>query len=167
MCAAAAKRVLIDTNVWLDRFIPDRPRRELAEALFKACWANDVDMLFPMRALQDVYYQVSVDNKRWVRQEKGILSEGYAHAANDIAWDCIDLMMKLGTPVGADVVDVWYAQHLRHIHPDFEDDMVLVAADRAKVDYLVTNDRQLIQKSTIAALTPEDMIALLEARANV
>jgi predicted nucleic acid-binding protein len=70
-------------------------------------------------------------------------------------------MMEVGAPVGADVSDVWIAQHLRDMHPDFEDDMVLAAARRAGVDYLVTSDRQLIQKADVVALTPEDMLTVL------
>ena len=42
--------------------------------------------------------------------------------------------------------------------------MVLAAAERAKVDYLVTSDKQLIQKATVAALTPQDMLSVLELR---
>lgn len=73
-------------------------------------------------------------------------------------------MMDVGVPVGADGSDVWIAQHLRGVHADFEDDMVLAAAMRAKPDYLITSDRQLIQKSTVAALTPEDMLTVLRTQ---
>ena len=40
--------------------------------------------------------------------------------------------------------------------------MVLAAADRAKPDYVVTSDRKLIQKATVAALTPEDALKVLD-----
>ena len=41
------------------------------------------------------------------------------------------------------------------------------AAERAHEDYLVTSDKQLIQKATVPALTPADMTALLETRAQI
>ena len=45
-------------------------------------------------------------------------------------------------------------------------DAVLAAAERAHVDYLVTSDRQLIQKATVPALAPKDTTALFEVRAK-
>lgn len=41
--------------------------------------------------------------------------------------------------------------------------MVLAAAQRAEADYLVTSDRALIQRATVAALAPGDMTAVLGA----
>ena len=156
--------LLIDTNVWLDRFLPGRSRHVVAGDLIDLCIEEGVTILYPMRALQDVYWQVIVSNKRWVRESKSDLSEGYAKAINGFAWDCLDAMAEIGAPVGADLTDVWLARHLRDLHPDFEDDMVLAAAERAKVDYLITSDRALIHKATVAALTPEDALVMLRAR---
>lgn len=99
-----------------------------------------------------------------MREGKGDRSKAYAKAINTFAWDCIDSMVEVGTPVGADIGDVWLARHMRDIHSDFEDDMVLAAAERARASHLVTSDRKLIQKSTVAAFTPEDMLKVLRMR---
>ena len=40
----------------------------------------------------------------------------------------------------------------------------LAVAKRAKVDYLATSDRRLIQKPAVPVLTPQDMLALLRLR---
>lgn len=157
-------KLLIDTNVWIDRYQASRPRHQLACDLISTCVRKDVTVLYPMRALQDVYYQVIKGDKDWVRKAKGSLSEAWASAINQHVWECIDAMSEIGAPVGADVSDVWLARHLRDIHPDFEDDMVLAAAERAKVDFLVTSDQQLIKKATVAALAPEDMLSVLRMR---
>jgi predicted nucleic acid-binding protein len=154
--------MLVDTNVWIDRFLPGRPGHAVARSFLESCVDEGVTLLYPLRALQDVFWQVVVSNKKWVREGGGELSEGHAKAINGFAWDCIDSMSIVGTPVGADASDVWYARHLREIHHDFEDDMVLAAADRAKPDYVVTSDRKLIQKATVAALTPEDALKVLD-----
>ena len=45
----------------------------------------------------------------------------------------------------------------------FEDCFIMAAAGRAQADYIVTSDHGLIGKSTVAALTPDDMLALLAA----
>ena len=159
-------KVLVDTNVWLDCYLPNRKHGQTARELLRGCVNNEskVDILFPLHALNDVFYQVSREAKAWVRKSTGSLSEAYARAANAQAWDCIDRMLEVGTPVGTDVSDVWLACHLRDIHPDFEDDMVLAAAERAQADFLVTSDEQLIKKATVAALTPEDMLKVLRMR---
>lgn len=158
--------LLVDTNVWLDRFMPRRPRFALAKELFDFCVREEVTLLFPMHALNDVFYQVSRDGKAWLRESYGVLPERYVPAITAQAWSCVEGMLEVGAPVGADVSDVWVAQHLRDIHGDFEDDMVLAAAERARVDYLVTSDQRLIQKATVAALAPQDMLAVLRLRAG-
>ena len=156
--------LLMDTNVWLDRFLPNRPGFVVAKELIDLCIEQDVTILYPLRALNDVFWQVQASNKKWVREGKGDRIEAYAKAINSFAWDCIDSMVEVGTPVGVDVGDVWLARHMRDIHSDFEDDMVLAAAERAHASYLVTSDRKLIQKSTVAAFTPEDMLKVLHMR---
>lgn len=161
--AGEVLKLLVDTNVWLDRYLPSRPKYRLAKEFFDTCVRQGVTLLFPMRALQDTFYQVSRDGKEYFRAQ-GPLTEEHAHAVTALAWDCINNMMDVGVPVGADGSDVWIAQHLRGVHTDFEDDMVLAAAMRAKADYLITSDRQLIQKSTVAALTPEDMLTVLRTQ---
>lgn len=155
--------LLVDTNVWLDKYIPDRPHAQASMAVLAHSVREEVELLYPLRAVNDVFWQVARDRKTWVVKEYGHISEAHAHAINTDAWECIDNMCEVATAVGADASDVWYARHLREVHPDFEDDLVLAAARRAKVDYLVTSDRQLIQKATVAALTPEDMLKVLKA----
>jgi len=62
--------------------------------------------------------------------------------------------------VGADEADVWLAAKYRALNEDLEDNLVLAAANRAKADYLITNDTQLIAKSPVPALTPRDWLAI-------
>jgi predicted nucleic acid-binding protein len=59
--------------------------------------------------------------------------------------------------------DVWLARKYRTLHDDFEDNFILAAAERAKVDFLVTSDQSLLRKATVAALSPQDMLAVLKA----
>lgn len=157
-------RILLDTNVWLDRYVPHRPGADVANALLSRCVEDDVIALYPLRSIGDVFWQVTKNNELWVKESKGQISEAYAHAINAMAWDCVTNMQEIAMAVGAEYTDVWRATKYREIHSDFEDNMVLAAAERAKVDYLVTSDRQLIEKATVCALTPEDMLTVLRMR---
>ena len=52
----------------------------------------------------------------------------------------------------------------RALHGDFEDDLLIAAALRGRVDYLVTNDELLLRHCPVAALSVDDMFALLGMR---
>ena len=157
-------RVLIDTNVWLDAFLPGRTNKDASKRVLSRCKADDVASMYPPRAIQDVFFQVKVYVKRLIRREKGTLSEDWAHVANDQAWECVRAMRELATCASMNETDLWLACRLRDLHPDLEDDLVLAAAERVRADYLVTSDQRLIARATVAALTPQDMLAVLEAR---
>ena len=164
MAIGTPLKLLLDTNVWLDRLIPNRGGYETAKALIDGSAEDNIELLYSLHSLNDVFYQVGLEGKHWVKANYGHISEQWAHAINDRSWECIEDMSCIATAIGADGSDVWIAQHLRSVHGDFEDNMVLAVAERAKVDYLVTSDRKLIQKATVAALTPEDMLAVLRMR---
>ena len=68
--------------------------------------------------------------------------------------------------VTADASDVWLARTHRQVHADFEDNLVVAAAQRAKADFLITNDEQLLKHAPVAALSVADAIKVLEADAS-
>ena len=70
-------------------------------------------------------------------------------------------MDEIATAVGADSSDVWLARKYQRVHEDFEDCLVLAAARRAKVDFLVTSDDALLQHAPVAALSVDDFLALV------
>ncbi len=71
-------------------------------------------------------------------------------------------MRENATAIGADESDVWLACKYRNLSGDLEDNMVMAAAQRARTDFLVTSDANLLRKSTVQAHTIEDAISLLE-----
>lgn len=159
-------KILLDTNVWLDRLIPGRKGFDTARELIDGSVGQDIELLYAMHSLNDVFYQVGLETKHWVKASTGRMSDEWAHVINARCWECIDDMSEIATAVGADGSDVWIARHLREVHNDFEDDMILAAARRAEADYLVTSDQRLIQKATVAALLPDDMLTVLRLRAQ-
>ena len=87
-------------------------------------------------------------------------------AARDVAWADLDNLAELATVVTADASDVWLARTHRQVHADFEDDLVVAAAQRAKADFLITNDEQLLRHAPVAALSVADAIKVLDADAT-
>lgn len=155
--------MLVDSNVWIDAFVPMANGHEEAKRFLVMAQASDNLLLYPARILPDVFYKVRMHFKHWMRGTTLWAGDVSARACRDHAWDCIKDMDEIATAVGLDGSDVWKAIKLRGLNEDLEDNFVLAAAERAHVDYLVTSDRQLIQKATVPALTPGDMTALLEA----
>ena len=57
--------------------------------------------------------------------------------------------------------NVWFARKYQRIHEDFEDCLVLAAAQRAKADLLVTNDEALLRHAPVVALSVNDFLTLV------
>jgi len=155
-------RILVDTNVWVDNYVPDRPRHQTVGDLLSAAIVQGHDLLFSALSAKDVFYLVSHAYKETARLG-GSLMESQAGAINEVAWACVENMGRLATAVGVDVSDLWLAQKNKPVHSDFEDDLILAASVRAKVDYLVTSDKQLAGKAPVTALSPEEMVGVLKA----
>ena len=86
-----------------------------------------------------------------------------AQAAGEVAWSCLSVMDEIATAVACDQADVWMARNQRCLHEDYEDNLVVAAAQRAHADCLVTNDQNLLKHSPIAALSCTDALAYLQA----
>lgn len=66
------------------------------------------------------------------------------------------MLSQLATPVPCDLSDIWMASKQRKLHSDYEDDLIIAAAMRAKADLLVTNDVKLCSHAPVAAMSVED-----------
>ena len=170
--------LLIDTNVWLDYFLPDRAGGKEAIDLIVFAFEYEFPLLYPAAIVKDVFYVAVSTFKRIARAEKGSLTQSDAVTATETAWGCVNSMRKQATAVGADESDLWTACNLRSVHNDLEDNLVVAAAQRADAiednlvvaaaqradaTYLVTNDEALIKHAPVAALAPADALALLKA----
>ena len=153
--------VLLDVNVWLDNYLPGRP--STADSRLLLDWLNQhgVTITYPITAPTTLFYLIQQAMKQASRIENGSLEQSDAQTINDIAWACIENMADIGAPVGADASDFWLARKYRSIHADLEDNLVLAAAERAQVDYLVTSDKSLLGKSTVPALSPHDFVQVV------
>ena len=150
--------VLLDVNVWLDNYLPERPHSSDTRALFSWLRKRNVSILYPMTAPGTVFYLIQQSLKRAALADGVTLKQGDAIAIRELAWSCVENMAELGAPVGADVSDFWRARKYRSIHADLEDNLVLAAVDRSQAGYLITSDETLLKKSSIPALTAHDFL---------
>lgn len=155
--------LLIDTNVWLDCFLPNRPEHVEATSLMLFAYEHGYPLLYPAAIAKDVFYLAANNFKRDMRNESGTLGGHDAATAIELAWGCVNAMRDRATAVGTDESDLWKACALHSIHNDLEDNLIVAAAQRANASYLVTNDEGLIKHAPVAALTPKDALALLQA----
>lgn len=153
--------VLVDANVWLDNYLLDRPNNAASRKLLSWLSQHDVTILYPVTSLDTIFFLVQQAYKTAARIDGKPLQKKAAEAIQSITWACIENMAELGAPVGADASDFWLARKYRSIHGDLEDNFVLAAAERAQVDYLITNDKALLQKSTVPALSPSDFLQVV------
>ncbi|MBR3326870.1 MAG: PIN domain-containing protein [Atopobiaceae bacterium] len=154
--------LLLDTNIWLEKYLPWRTDHDTVLALLREARLQEVSIAFPAQSALDVYQRVRIENKRWAR-DNGRLSESMAQAIKRLAWDCVNDMREIATAIPVDSSDLYLACKHRDIHDDLEDDLVLAACQRAHASYLVTNDRKLLAHSPIDAVTPKSMTELLRA----
>lgn len=153
--------ILVDTNVWVDNYLPSRSTAKGSCDFIAAAKASRIQLLYPVHVIKDVFFLIRSTLKRQERLKNGSLSEEMALAITEAAWGCVQNMRENATAVGADNSDVWLAFKYRPLLDDLEDDLVLAAAERSQADMLVTNDQQLISKATVPAHTPADAAILL------
>lgn len=161
--ASQRSALLIDTNIWLDCFLPDRPGRDNAISLILYAYEHSYALLYPTAIVKDVFYLTANAFKHDMRSKNGALAERDAAIATELAWGCVNAMRDRATGVGADESDLWMACKLQSVHNDLEDNLVIAAAERANATYLITNDEALAKHAPVAALTPGDALALLQA----
>lgn len=155
--------LLLDTNVWVDNYCKDHVSNDVVRELMSTAYKKGVVLTYPAGIVKDVFYVLSHEFKR-VAARGGTLSEKDALAINEVVWGCVNNMCEIATAVGVDEGDIWLARKYKSLTGDLEDNLVLAAAQRAKPDFLITSDRQLIQRATVAALTPADMLNVLIAQ---
>ena len=154
--------ILVDTCVWLDLFLLDRPGRKDAQALVRYALNGEIPLVYASHSALDVYAKAGICAKRFFR-EAGQLSETQARAARTFAWDCATQMREVATPVPADMSDFYYAEKFRPLHEDLEDNLILAGCNRARASYLVTTDKRLLRHADVLTKTPAEMLALLKS----
>ena len=159
--SGAPLKIMVDANVWVDSFCVDHAESLAARAFIGQATETGALLFFPVHIAKDVLYVVQHELKRSVLASGGALDEASARAICDAALAFARNMTENATAVGADASDLWLADKYLALHRDYEDNLVLAACKRAQVDYLVTNDRKLLEHADLAAKTPRQMMPIL------
>lgn len=155
--------LLLDTNVWLDSYLPFRPGHDDAVRLLTYAQQSEARLLYAMGSLQNLAYILQASAKEQFRRMGRKVDEQTAAVARDFSLDCLSNLRTIATAVGADESDLWLAERYLRVHQDVEDCLVMAAATRAKADWLVTSDQALLRHAPISALCPKDLLALVGA----
>lgn len=154
--------LLLDTHIWLDYYLPWRSGYAAARQLIVSAIEQNQTLAYAVPSIGDVFYMTAAEYKRAERAATGTLSESAARAATAAAWGCVNNMQEIACAIPLDHTDVWMASKQRALHGDFEDNLIVAAAMRGKVDYLVTNDEALLRHCPVAALSASDMRTLID-----
>lgn len=153
--------VLLDTNIWIDNYLADRPSADESRRFIAEARQNGFQLTYAVHCLNDVFLIIQQHLKHDARVQGRELSNGDVEAIREVAWACVENMRALATAIGADESDAWRACRYRSLTGDLEDNFVLAAAERVPVDFIVTNDKQLLKKSTVNAYRPEDALTVM------
>lgn len=155
--------LLLDTNIWMDYYVSERPLHREAVSFITSAIKNDAILLYAATTAKDLYYSLLVAFKRRIREENGgNIDSQTGHFINAYVWKMVQNISECATAVGCDGADIWLAEKYRSIHPDFEDNLIIAAAERAKADYLITNDEKLLRHCPVACADIHDALKLLE-----
>lgn len=154
--------MLLDTNIWLDAYIGDRANHNNASMLVDLAATREYTLTYAATSIKDFFYLYCADAKRRFRGRREALTESQARAAAAAAWGCLNNMttIAVASPIGEP--QIWLAEHMRNMHGDFEDNLVLAAVETSKADYFVTNDTSLLGKAACPTFTCTDMLAYLQ-----
>lgn len=155
-------KLLVDTNVWMDYFlVRQEPHREAVELVRLAFGSEDVVLYAASLSLKDLAYLLENMFRRDVRESAGDVSPQAAAAARETAWGCVRAVVDKALVVPVGHAEVLQAFSLRSAHDDFEDDLLLSAAYRADVDYVVTGDAALVRRSPVPCVNALRAVELI------
>lgn len=159
----AISTLILDTNVILDCYFPDRSTASQSISAVDAAIAHGATLLYTAAQAKDIFFLSGHILKSLEKAENGKLSDDSAKAINCICWDMLENLDSFAAVIRADGADAWLARKYRAVHSDFEDNLVVAAAVRANADFVVTNDEQLLKHAPVATITPAGLIRLLDA----
>ena len=132
-------KVLVDTNIILDAFLSREPWEKEAQTLLMLAEGNVITIMVTAKQIADLYYLChKATHSRERAYEIIALFASYCEVLDAKGQDCI---MALSSGF-----------------PDFEDAMLVEAAKRAKVEYILTRNTKDFFQSPIPAITAGDFI---------
>lgn len=153
MQVTGVRSVLLDTNVWLDYFMGEGPNLVEISRLVSIAETGSLSLLYAPTSAKDLFYLIP----RRLRRRGGEDNVSYAPAA----WACVGRMMEIASAAPISFPECELARMLRKKYPDFEDNLIIAAAETADVDYIVTQDQAFIREVPEACITPARALELI------
>ena len=133
-----AKRLLVDTNVWLDYYLQEGAFDE-AKHLVELAEAGKIDLLYAPTTAKDAFYILP---RRLARRNTNGISVSFASAS----WACIEHMMQVATASPLSLAEC----------------EIIASGETADVDYVVTSDRRMLEAMPEVCLTPARALEMIE-----
>ncbi|MDO4797508.1 MAG: PIN domain-containing protein [Coriobacteriales bacterium] len=153
------KLLVIDTNVCVDYLLGTQPYCHDILSLFEKCARENISLLYAPTTLKDVFYIIP----RQLRRMDANNDVAHDQSAREqIAWACVETITGIATAIPQALPECNLAWMLRHRHGDFEDNLIVAAAETCDADYVVTYDKTLIEHFAPVCITPEQASDLLD-----
>ncbi|KAB8289910.1 type II toxin-antitoxin system VapC family toxin [Bifidobacterium avesanii] len=154
--------VMCDTNVLIYYMLCTPPFFLRVFDLFNLCAQQNIRMVCTALSLKDVFYITPGRFRdRYMEDESELVKSFASNMLPRVARTSVSQLRKMMAvlPVGDD--ECAAAEGLYGRHPDFEDNLLVAAAQRAGVRYMATYDKQLIRHFPELCMRPEDIAARL------
>ncbi len=152
----APKSLMLDTNIWIGYLLAEPPHGEVILKLIDSALEHNITLIYAPTTLKDVFFIVPRRMRADDNNEAGKAS--YAPAA----WACIRKITEIAVAAPQALAECELAWMLRNTHGDLEDNLVIAAAETCNADYVVTYDKQMLERFAPACITPEQALKLLE-----
>ena len=152
MTDVSMQRILLDTNVLLDYLLHRDDHAKMAEAVMELGAKNNITLLCASLSIRREFKPNESEVENFTR---GFLS-------SRVPWRCIEQVKEMCDIVAVDESTCDKAFSLQKRHRDFEDDLIIVAAQQSGANCVVTSDAELISHFPEYCKTPAEIVAALE-----
>lgn len=156
-----ARSLLLDTNIWLDYFLGTGASIDEISRIIELGASGIVELFYAPTSAKDLFYLIPRRLKRASADNQQPVDDGRSYLS--VAWACVERMMELATAAPQSHAECQLARMLRSEFLDFEDNLIIAAAETAKVDYIVTNDRAFLRALPEACVAPARALKLANA----
>lgn len=163
MTDVSMQRILLDTNVLLDYLLHRDDHAKMAESVMELGAKNNVTLLCASLSLKDIaYLSSSAIRREFKSNESEVENFTCGFLSSRVPWHCIEQVKEMCDIVAVDESTCDKAFSLQKRHRDFEDDLIIVAAQQSGANCVVTSDAELISHFPEYCKTPAEIVAALE-----
>lgn len=163
MTDVSMQRILLDTNVLLDYLLHRDDHAKMAESVMELGAKNNVTLLCASLSLKDIaYLSSSAIRREFKSNESEVENFTRSFLSSRVPWHCIEQVKEMCDIVAVDESTCDKAFSLQKRHRDFEDDLIIVAAQQSGANCVVTSDAELISHFPEYCKTSAEIVAALE-----